>query len=901
MDEAIGRTKTAKAARLAPQSRLGPYEIVELVGAGGMGEVYRALDTRLDRTVALKILFSDLSRRPEIPARFEHEARAISALNHPHICALYDIGRQDETDYFIMEYVDGSPLKGPYPLPEALRLAGQILDALEAAHRRGIVHLDLKPANVLVAKSGIKLLDFGLAKVGLAPGQEPLAPSRIGTSDDTLWMDPANLVRGTLAYMAPEQLEAKGADIRTDLFSFGVLLYEMVAGKHPFERSTQAGMIGAIMSAQPPSLEGVAGIPAALDRVVARCLEKDPDERWQSARDVELALDLATDLANAANAPPGTPGVERRPANRWAWPILFAASGFLLAALLGVGYFSRSQEPPELARLSVLPPKDFTSVSWPQISPDGRVLAYGAVREGKSQIWLRPLDSLNPRTLAGVERANPNTIFWSPDSRSIGFIETDGTLARMDVPAGAVREICNTGSNSLMRATWSKDGVIVFARLDDGRLYKVAATGGTPAPVTTVDHSRHKVHANPYFLPDGKRFLYGALSVIPGKNELLLGSIDGNAAATGNAPRGIPFPPGRPVYVPGPVPALVFIRDNILMAQRFDPDRMRLEGDPVELAASAHWSVSASSNGILAYIPVANRLARFRWINREGKLIGTIGETYKNPSSASLSPDGTKLALALFPAERAAVYEIWILDLARNALTRLTFEGGSSPIWSPDSTRIFFLRTHNGVNRLLVRAADGSGGEDILYETRSPVSPSHWSRDGKWLLFSQQGAPGSSGNDLWVIPLSGDRKPYPILKTRFDESEGRFSPDGRWISFTSDQTGKAEVYVEAFPIADGRKWQVSVNGGRAARWGADARELFYRSGAVFYAVSVNGAGASLLTGSPKTLFEAPAGNIANYYPSADGQRLLLDEEEEDMQPVELVLNWETAFSPASKR
>ncbi|MBV8817013.1 MAG: serine/threonine-protein kinase [Acidobacteriaceae bacterium] len=847
-----------------------------------MGEVYRARDTRLDRTVAIKILSGRYSEHDDARKRLEREAKAISALNHPHICALYDVGREGDTDYLVMEYVDGHPIHGPYPLEEALRLAGQILDALAAAHRCGITHRDLKPGNILVTKSGVKLLDFGLAKI------ETSSFDNSNGLDRTRTMTSVAQVTGTLPYMAPEQLEGKEADARTDIFAFGTVFYEMLTGKHAFDGGTQAGLIGAIMITQPTPITTVRpNLPRSLEWILCKCLEKDPDQRWQSAQDIKAALDL---VAAIGLHPPVQRKTTERAGYRW---IALAAASAVLAAGIGVYASRRPAAPGTAARVAILPPKGYTSVTYPAISPDGRWLAFGARVEGKSRVWVRPLDSSSARPLPGMDDANPSSLFWSPDSRSLGFLKLDGTLARIELSGGSVRDLGYAGANSVMRSSWSPAGVIVYANITDGRIYKISDNGGAPEAITTVDRSCHQRHGNPYFLPDGRRFIYSALGKTPEKSELLLGSLD---AKENEHPPRVPLPYSRPVYVPGSPGRLLYVRDNVLVAQHINIDHFRLEGDPVEIANPVQWSVSASSDGKLAYIPLANYSARLQWRDRSGKLLGKVGDEYTNLGWTRLSPDHGRIAISFLPNESAAnVFEVWILNLARSSLSRLTHDGGAVPVWSPDGSRIVFRRTRNGVNTLIARASDGSGNEEHLYESRSALYPCDWSRDGKFLLFTM-GKAGSGENDLWVLPMTGERKPYPFVQARYDVSGARFSPDGKVVAYTSNETGKSEVYVQSFPNANAGKWQISVEGGTTPRWRADGRELFYRTGNNINAVNITPLGYGISASLPRLLFEVPERTLFGFDPTPDGQRFLLElRSEDDLLPVELIFNWQAAL------
>jgi Tol biopolymer transport system component len=846
-----------------------------------MGEVYRARDTRLNRTVAIKILPPELSSDKGTRYRFEREARAISSLTHPNICTLYDVGREGETDFLVMEYCDGKPLQGPYPIDHALRLAVQIADALDAAHRQGVVHRDLKPANILVSKSGIKLLDFGLAK--FAEGHtEPVAAGASSIATQAITSQGA--IIGTFQYMSPEQLEGKEADARTDIFAFGAVLYELVTGKAAFNGASQASLISAIMTGEPQPMSALEPVtPPALEWIVRKCLAKDPEERWQSARDVKAALELVAETG---------PKQPRNAAARNRWTIAAAGLFGAIALLFGGLYFRSAPEAGgEPTRLSVLMPKGYRQL-WSLISPDGLTLAFTAANNGAAQIWLRPLDSLNARPLAGAEDVDGGGFFWSPDSRSIGFFRRDGRLVRIELSTGTVRDISKSPGVGMKQGAWGSGNRILFTDPEDGRIFSVPASGGTPVPVTTVDKSRHLRHMNAQFLPDGSRFLYSAMGRTPENGELLLGSLD---AKPEDQPLAMPTPSGRWLYVQGDPGYLLFLRDGALLAQRFNVERMRLEGDPVQVAESAGFMFSVSNDGVLAYSGRPSGLSQLQWTDRSGAMLQTVGEPRLYLFGPALSPDGGRVAFALRQGEfigGRTASDIWIQDLTRPLLSRLTFEGGSYPVWSSDGRRIVSSVSQRGVFALQMQPSDGSGGAERILESPRPVRPLDWSHDGKYLLFAQRPASGAMQWDLWILPLEGDRKPYAFLETRFDESSGRISPDGRWIAYTSTETGRPEVYVQGFPGIMTGKWQISNGGGSTPAWSTAGPELFYRAGREILAVGIHTSGQSLAPQAPSVLADFPEG-ASDYCAAPDGKRFLIaiPVEQDDARPIHIVQNW----------
>jgi Tol biopolymer transport system component len=879
---------------LAAGTKLGPYEILSPLGAGGMGEVYKARDTRLERTVAVKVLPTHMSASPEVRQRFEREAKTISQLSHPHICALYDVGRQNDVEFLVMELLEGETLsdrlaKGPLPLEQALRYGQEIADALDKAHRQGIVHRDLKPGNVMLTKSGAKLLDFGLAKA-MAP---PEAKSSLTSLPTQQGLTQEGTILGTFQYMAPEQLEGKDADARTDIFAFGATLYEMATGNKAFSGSTQASLIGAILHTEPaPISQRQPMSPPALDRVVKTCLAKDPEERWQSAADAGRELKW---IAEGSQAGAPVPLVTRRKTReRLAWALVGAS---LLAALgHAVVHFREAPAEPRPIRFFVFPPELTTLRGGPAapqaaVSPDGRYLAFAATALDKTnQLWVRPLDSVVAQKLAGTEDAS--FPFWSPDSRFIGFF-TPGKLKKVGVSGGPPQALCDAPEGN--GGTWSRDGVIVFAPNREGVLARVSATGGIPAPVTALDRRRQETaHVWPQFLPDGRHFLYLRLSGRRENRGLYVRSLASEEAGLvlRTEVRAAYTPPGY----------LLFVQQGTLMAQRFDPNRLQLTDEPVRVAeqvaynpSNGRTTFSVSENGVIAYrtglvggVPMGELV----WYDRGGKRIGPAGAPglYLRPA---LSPDGKSVAVQRRDPQ-TGTDDIWLVDLARSTVSRLTFGSSNQthPTWSPDGSRIAFASDQDGLSNLYQKISSGAGSEELLLSSDTSKYVTDWSLDGRYIAYENQG-PGT-GSDLWVLPLSGDRKPIPYLRTEFNEAQGQFSPDGRWMAYSSNESGRTEVYVQAFP-ASGGKWQISTAGGSFPRWRRDGKELFYRTAdQKLMAVAVQ-TDSTFQAGQPRALFETRTSEVPviPYAVSADGQRFLVNTAIEDTNtsPITVVLNW----------
>ena len=885
---------------LSTGNRLGPYEIVAPLGAGGMGEVYRARDTRLERTVAIKILPARLSSDAAHKQRFEREAKAISSLNHPHICVLHDIGHQDGVDYLVMECVEGETLakrleKGPLPLEQVLKLGMQVADALDRAHRSGVVHRDVKPGNIMLTPTGAKLLDFGLAKPAV-----PLTTGATLTAAATQ-TTPATregTIVGTFQYMSPEQVEGKELDGRSDIFSLGAVLYEMLTGQRAFQGQSQLSVASAILEKEPAPISTVKPLtPPALDHAIRRCLAKDPEERWQTARDVGLELKWIAEAGSQSGA--AAPLKERsRNSQR---PMMAALAVTAAAAVtLGVLYASRPAPDARVARAYIRPMPDssfiFTGTAAGfALSPDGRLLAYVAsTPDGKSVMWVRPIDSSQAQPLAGTDGATYP--FWSPDSRFIGFF-AGGKLKKIESSGGPPFTICDASDGR--GATWNQDGDILLTPTVNTSLFRVSSSGGPLMQVTTLDASKiETTHRWPFFLPDGRHFLYFTGSVFSPRdtltNSIMLGSLDSKESKL------LLHSHANAIYNSGHI---LFLRQFTLMAQPFDTRSLQLTGDPIPIAdpvqegrSVAKGVFSASEDGLLTYVEGASGADRqLEWFDRNGKQVGMIpgADAY---AGVRISPDGKKIAYYL----DSSGYDVWNYDLARGVKTPMTFGSGSGqgnlyPVWSPDGRRIVYTSYRNGKYGLYLKASDGSGSEELLLDAVDRIRFStDWSPDGKFLTYIE-GAQG--GWAIWMLPFDGERKPYLFRKSDFAEREASFSSDGKWAAYCSNESGEYKVYVVPFP-GPGGKWQVSPAGGCGPRWRRDGKEIFYLSSDnKMMATEVKANGSSLEVGATHALFGTrPYGVFGRFDVSADGQRFAIPYEAgQPSAAITLVVNWPAAL------
>ena len=902
---------------LTSGTRLGPYEIESPLGAGGMGEVYRARDTRLDRTVAVKILPSHLSDNPEAKQRFEREARVISSLNHPHICVLHDVGSQDGTAYLVMEFVQGESLdyrlqKGPLPLKQVLECGVQICDALEKAHRAGIVHRDLKPGNVMLTASGAKLLDFGLAKpvmlLGARPSSQPgpLTPSTPTMNMSALSGPPGALTQqgtivGTFQFMAPELLQGAEADARSDIFSFGCLLYEMITGRRAFEGKSQISVASAILEKDPePITKTQPMIPPALDHVVQGCLAKDPESRWQNAADIARELRWISTSGSGI-----TPAPALAPRKKWREQIAWASLALLLAGLLWS--LLREHEPARTLRSFLPPPAqmsfDFTGdfSGPPVINSDGTAIAFCArTQKDRDSIFVQSMNELSARKLEGTEGAA--FPFWSADGKSLGFF-SEGHLRKIPSAGGPVTVLAEAPNPR--GGAWNQDNVILYEPDYRDTIWRINAAGGTPVRLTKFETSKHTTHRWPQFLPDGKHFLFFATNH-SGDSEhgIYFGSLeDGTYKHVLDADSGGQYASGY----------LLYHLQSQLQALKFDPSTGVVSGDPITVAnfveydtGTWHTTFTVSQNGLLVYEPGSKTLGTdLFWMDRSGKTLSQVAERAFYKGSGRISPDGKRLAVSMGDPQA----DIWVLDLARGGRTRLTFGGAThlEPSWSADGQRVAYTR-QNGTTvvtgtSLRSRLASGGGQEEILMENNAGapltlLSP-QWSPDGHYLVHMEQSGP--SGAAVWALPLTGektgDKKPFPVVQPQSPQArivQYRLSPDGRWLAYSSTESGREEVYVTHFPSGQGR-WQVSQDGGTFPVWRGDSKEIWYfGTDLVLYASVVNAKSEEFELAPVQKLFQvsysAPVGNP--YDVSPDGQKVIFSTFPESVPtPLVLVTNW----------
>ncbi len=873
---------------LTAGSRLGPYEILAPLGAGGMGEVYMAKDTRLDRMVAIKVLPAHLSERPELRQRLEREARAISSLSHPNICTLHDVGHQDDVDFLVMEHIEGETLadrlvKGALPAEQTLKFGIEIAGALDRAHRQGIVHRDLKPGNIMLTRSGVKLLDFGLAKVTAGVGAGPAPGALSGLPTEGVGSQPLTAegtLLGTFQYMAPEQLEGREADARTDLFALGAVLYEMVAGRPAFSGKSRASLISSIMSSEPPSIGSLQPLtPPALDRLIKTCLAKDPDERIQTAHDVMLQLQWIAEGGSQLGVPAPV-AIRRRRRELLAW--VLAVAGLLGVAALALLLWLR--RPPEAitTRFAVSAPSAVVQIGLPRISPDGRTLAFDATDStGRVMMWVRPLNSMVAAPLPGTE--GTGRPWWSPDSRFIAFV-AGGKLKKIALSGGPAQTLADAPSG--YDGSWSRNGLILFDGGANDPLMRVSAAGGVAAAEVRGDSV---AVGWPEFLPDGRHYLYVVVGGGTG-GEIVVAKIGAKEV------RRLGVKGSRVEY--SPAGYILFVRDRTLLAQPFDTRKLAVTGEPFPVAeplsvsGQGFASFSVSDNGTLVYGAGSLSNNKLVWLDRTGKPSGDVGPP-GDILVPALSPDEKRIAVRQADAQTAN-RDVWILEPARGTSTRLTFDPGNdnTPLWSPDGSRIAFVSNRKGHFDLFQKFSSGAGEEESLLVSGNDKFLSDWSRDGRFLAYREFDAKTKS--DLWVLPLAGDRKPSVFLKTPFEERLARFSPEGRWIAYTSDESGRDEVYVQAFPPSGG-KWQISTRGGSEATWRADARELYYVApDGKLMSVDVK-AGVSFEARVPVPLFDlraTPTGE-SRYAVARDGQRFLVTTPEASaaVEPAMVVLNW----------
>ncbi|MGB6483465.1 MAG: protein kinase [Candidatus Acidiferrales bacterium] len=893
---------------LASGSRLGPYEIQSSLGAGGMGEVYRARDTRLDRTVAIKILPDHLAENAKAKERFQREARAISSLSHPNICHLYDVGAQDSTSYLVMEFLEGETLadrlrKGPLPLEQFFKVAIEICDGLEKAHRSSVVHRDLKPGNIMLTKTGAKLMDFGLAKA--LPAETPassLESKTLSTPAAAHPLTAQGTVIGTFQYMSPEQIEGKDADMRSDIFSLGAVLYEMLTGTRAFEGKSMTSVMAAVLERDPAPISTLQPLtPPALDRLVRTCLAKDPDERLQTVHDLKLQLQWISGAPSsqiAATVPAAIQRHSRGKLDKLGWLAAAVLALVLLAGIIWTHYrqpsvagtpiFSYIPPPPDTHFLA------FSFGAGPAVlSPDGAKLAFSAIdHAGKVNLWLRPLASHGATVLAGTE--NASAPFWSPDGQSLGFF-ADGKLKTINLSSGAVNVVCDVSSH-VTSGTWSPQGLIVFAsNLENtylGTINSVSANGGTPTPLplasvqtATFGTPSGLALTSPFFLPNGKKFLIAARDN-QGIYNVEMASLDSPHAQfiLANA--------SKPAYSDG---FLLFIRDSKLFAQPFDPAAAKLSGTPTMLTAARAYSVAANGTIVFQSTPTEHEL---EWLGLDGKPLEQVGEIadYLAPK---ISPDGKRI---LTTVSTDTGGDLWSIPAGGGVSTRLTFGSGEKiwSVWSPDGKYIAYERPLESGGLAIVRKpADGSGSEETLLRLDPSISfaPTEgWSPDGRYITYGAF-SPAQHYFQLWALPLFGDHKPFLIAPVSADQFGGTFSPDGHWIGYFSYETGRPEVYVVPFPPRPGAKYQISQDGGWNFAWSKKNQIFFLSTGDQLIEADLDLTPQSLQVRSLRPLF--PINVVDSAMPifdvSLDGTRILaVTPARPESTFVGLLTNWTAA-------
>ncbi len=925
---------------LAAGTKVGPYEIVSPLGAGGMGEVYRARDSRLGRDVALKVLPGEMAGDSQRMARFRREAQVLASLNHSNIAAIYGFEESGSVHALVMELVQGQTLAerfertepltpgpslqgsgwsreaGPgegsrisaLQIEEGLPIAKQIAEALEYAHDHGIIHRDLKPANIKITPEGtVKVLDFGLAKA-LDVDPSSVSPASSPTFSPTLSIaaTQAGMILGTAAYMSPEQAKGKSVDRRADIWAFGCVLYEMLTGAQTFTGETVTDVLAGVVRAEPDWALVPATVPARVHELLRRCLIKDPKQRLQAIGEARIALEETTARLGAGlEAHPYETGGQTRPLQsaevrspiRRALPWAIA-SILLIVAVISTTEYLRLARAPQRAIVAEIPPPagakflvNGMNAANAELSPDGtRIVFVASGADGRDRLWVRALDSTESRPLEGTGGAM--TLFWSPDSRYVGFF-AHGKLKKIDIAAGAPVNLCDASWGR--GGTWAEDGTILFTPNISSPIERVSAIGGTPVPVTGLDASRAQTnHRWPQFLPDRQHFIFFSNSSNPDYAGTYVSSLQGGEA------KFILKGSSNAIYASG---HLLYADGGNLMAQAFDLKQLKLVGDPMAIEGkvgiidvSARALITASAKDLLAYWATDSPAAVIEvdWFDRNGKKVGSAGYPKTIAFSPRLSPDGSRLALQ---SSHVGGNDIWITDLARNTSTRLTFNpaNNTGPVWSSDGKQIAFASNRSGIAQIYVKSANGAGAATQLLKENTNDVPKSWSSDGRYLAFLRADPKPNASQNIWILPLFGDRKPFPFVTNSFIQDDPAFSPDGRWLAYASDDSGRQEIYIAPFPKANG-KWQVSAQGGMVPTWRRDGQDLFYLDPEQkMMAVDIHENGDSIEIGSAHVLFQTNPPSLVNrpYDATADGKKfiVLTQSDQTSAVPLTLVTNW----------
>ncbi len=853
-----------------PGTILGPYRVDSLIGAGGMGEVYLGTDTRLDRQVAIKILASGLANNAAVRERFEREAKTISSLNHPNICTLFDLGRHGESDYLVMEYVQGETLldriaRGPIPPIQVVRIGVEIARALDAAHRQGIIHRDLKPGNVMLTRSGVKLLDFGLAKLSARGAEESERGTAASMLTEQKPLTEEGSILGTFQYMSPEQVEGRPADARSDIFALGAVLYEMATGKRAFQGTSRASLIAAILDREPPPMSEIQPLtPPGMERLIRACLAKDPDERLQTAHDAALQLGWVGETSSVIE-PQGLR--RRKKIAPWIVAALFGAATLATSAM----WWRERTAPPPPYSFSINAPADHSLVGagFYCPSPDGRTVALVAVHResGVVSLWAQRLDDGSVRKLA--DKVSAVVPFWSPDGDWIGFVLGPDRMMRVRPGGGQPELITRSPMNG--RAAWSEDGTIIFTRNFGAPISVVSAAGGDATPVTRLDpEKRESYHGDPRLLPGDGRFLFISRSVADNRNEIRAGSLDGSAPVTIMS---------ADALVGYSDPWLLFVRDGGIYAQRFDAGKLRLEGEPARVVDNAMFSgtdVTASAylsrDGALTWQAFRDEPTELVAFGRNGATVGSVWKQ-NNIGNAALSSDEQTLAVGQWDRTKGAP-DVSIVDLQRGIATRLTsgLAAFTRPQISPDGSLVAFNSDRDGMFDIYLQATDGSTKDRLLWKDEADKTPSSWSPDGRVLAVIRSSP--KTRNDIWMVPVDPPGKSEPWLETEHNEVLAVISPDGNWVAYVSSQSGESELYVRR--RAGGRAVRVSTSGGGRAAWSHNGSELLWiASGKRIMSAAVVLTGDEPRIGTPQELFTEPRISTNNLTITRDGRILLV--------------------------